>query len=688
MPEPILSADAIDYYYDRCYEFVMDNIVWPARRVWKGFTPTFQQKELMDAISEDVRVAGESGHGSGKSSTLSWIAIWFTATRQNTLGRTVKVPVIAPTFHQLYDVIWPEFKRWIPLSRLDCLFTYNTTEVYRNGLKDMCWIRARSPKIAGHLQGNHAQHLLWLCDEAFGITDELAWETIEGSMTEPDNRIIVMGQHTTIVGFVHDAFNRDREFWHTLRFNSEESPIAKKAYIDRIAKKYGRESDVYRVRVLGMAPKGNPDAFISLEKAELARHRDVDPIGALEMGVDCARMGDDLTVVSLRKGGKFWPLVKNGKTDTDAIEKMVLDTLRKYRHATGDQSLCRIKVDATGGYGAGVIDALNKNTSDNIEVIPVYFTGRIKDPEYFDGTSKMWGELRDKIDYISLPDDDFLIEEIATRTFEIRDNRVKIQTKEQFKKDYESSPDRSDAVVLALTQKAGIQRVFPYYISTNADHRRNFNIPFTELVPADFQAYATLFADKDGGIYGSTFFWGRKSQKLYVYGELLEPDPVARVLAYRLSKIAVASLNAKSRIHIERVFGNDMMFRAGYDMQYLLRKEGVRVYQSLKYDEAGSVLLTNKMFHNNQIVVSSELEETDYQYRFWRKESGKAIDGFPLCRALCLIVSELTDRGEIYQEVDLPAYSKKKRAVEEHLKKAGYPKKVQNEKRIDDWLLK
>ena len=80
----------------------MDNIIAPAREtIWPKLTPTNDQKALMDEISISDRVSVESGHGTGKSSSMSWIGIWFLSTRQNNLGRDVKVPVVAPTFHQL-----------------------------------------------------------------------------------------------------------------------------------------------------------------------------------------------------------------------------------------------------------------------------------------------------------------------------------------------------------------------------------------------------------------------------------------------------------------------------------------------------------------------------------------------------------------------------------------------------------
>lgn len=692
---PTLGVEALEYYYDRCREFVYDNIIYPARQyMWPNLDATKHQKDAMNAISKYNRVGLQSGHGTGKSSAFSWIGYWYLSTRQNSLGYSVKIPVIAPTFHQLYDIIWPEFKRWLPISRIKPLFTINQTEVYRNGLKDLVWARARSPKIPDHIQGNHAQHLLWIADEGFGITDDLVWETVEGSLTEDDNKIIFGGQHTVLHGFCHDAFTRDKEFWKLLTFNSEDSPIAKKEYSDRIARKYGKDSDIYRVRVKGIAPKGDPDAFISLERAEMARNRDVPITGNLDAGIDCARYGDDLTTVGLKRGNHVFPISFKALTDTDEICDLFIQKLRKYRKKYNDDQLCRVKVDTTGGYGAGVVDRLNKNITDNIEVIPVYFSGRVSketSAEYYDGCSIMWGELRDQIDFLGLPDDDDLVEEVSTRTFKISDdNRVKIQPKSEYKKDYESSPDRADCLILMCTKRAGILRVFPYYRATDPKCRTSRRPNFEKAMPMNFIVYGSLWLDKrNSGLYGGCYFWGRKTKRLVIYNELIAPDPVSTMVSRELRKKFMIPVAGQSSKKVEKVIGNDEFFSGGTDFEYQLRKSHLRVKQMIRYDRAGSVMVANRMFRKGQIVIHEDLEATDYQVRMWRKENGKMIDGFPLCESLLQVVAELRDTGELVQMVEPDPYSKSKQKKLEELRK-GYPEKSMRkvgDPRMDDYLL-
>ena len=65
-----------------------------------GATPTAQQWEASKALVERRRVSIRSGHGTGKSAFQAWAAMWFMSTRPN-----VKIPITAPTSHQLKDVL-------------------------------------------------------------------------------------------------------------------------------------------------------------------------------------------------------------------------------------------------------------------------------------------------------------------------------------------------------------------------------------------------------------------------------------------------------------------------------------------------------------------------------------------------------------------------------------------------------
>jgi len=638
-----------------------------------GFEVDGNQRYLL----EDFTVT----HNSGKSAALSWAAIWFTATRYNNSGNLVKVPIIAPTFHQLYDIIWPEFKRWLPLSRLYSMFETRTDEIFVKKAKDSCFIRARSPKTSDHIQGFHSAHLLWLCDEAFGITAKDVWTTVDGSLTDDlhlkENKIVMCGQHTCITGYVHDTFHRDKDLWKNLRFNSEESPIADEAFSQRMARKYGKNSDTYRVRVLGTEPKGNPEALIQLMEVEEAKKREVEEKGKLKMGVDPARFGDDLFVVTIARGKKVFPQQNLSTSDTDDMERLVLKMLRDYREESGCTQWCYIKIDNGGGYGGGLIDKLKKNKTDRIVVIPINNETDNNHPRYANNASVMWGELAEMINEIQLPNDedaDFLADEIAGRTYgHDGQDRIKISPKKQYKKDHDDdSPDRADSLVLCLTEGAVPQKIFPAYIPTNADYNRNYPIQWNQVDPKNAQVAVILVGEKDFGLSGTMFFWGRKSRKLYVYAEFFKLTPVATVIAATIKEKLQIPLrtNNPSEIGCSQIFCNRELFKGGKDTIAQLRKYGIRLKRPNAYDQAGSIMLVNQMWEEQQIVVHSSCKETSRQYETWALKKGLPAKGFPQCEALCMMASILKEDGELAKEALLPKYSQRRKKFHDKLYKS------------------
>jgi len=72
--------------------------------------PTVQQVQGLAAISKpSAHVSIRSGHGTGKSSWLSWLIWWFLCCMPD-----CKIPCTAPSRHQLQDILWSELALWYP----------------------------------------------------------------------------------------------------------------------------------------------------------------------------------------------------------------------------------------------------------------------------------------------------------------------------------------------------------------------------------------------------------------------------------------------------------------------------------------------------------------------------------------------------------------------------------------------
>src|SRR5262249_12342067 len=121
------------------------------------------------------------------------------------------------------------------------------------------------------LQGFHAEHLLFLIDEASGIPD-IVFEVGMGALSTPGAKVVMAGNRTS--GCFYATHNSLRGRWHTMHVNCLEVPRAQ-GHIEDIKAKYGEDSNAYRVRVLGEFPTSDDETVIPLELALGAIGRDV-----------------------------------------------------------------------------------------------------------------------------------------------------------------------------------------------------------------------------------------------------------------------------------------------------------------------------------------------------------------------------------------------------------------------------
>ena len=113
------------------------------------------------------------------------------------------------------------------------------------------------------LQGFHAEHLLFLIDEASGIPD-IVFEVGMGALSTPGAKVVMAGNPTRTSGFFYDTHHSLRNRWHTMHVNCLDVPRAQ-GHIEDIKAKYGEGSNAWRVRVLGEFPTADDETVIPLE---------------------------------------------------------------------------------------------------------------------------------------------------------------------------------------------------------------------------------------------------------------------------------------------------------------------------------------------------------------------------------------------------------------------------------------
>jgi hypothetical protein len=639
-----LPADALEYYAERPHAYTVDMIIPEGEQ-----QPSWQQKEALDGIAKYPKLGISSGKGTGKTTTFAWITSWFLDTRP----APARVIVYGPTEKGIARTLWPEIELWMKKSKVGNHFIWTATKyMHKTDLVNK-FATFQASKEEENARGTHAAHLLIIVDEAFGVLNPKIWQEIEGSMTSgEDNKLLWGGNYTVVEGYAHEAFTRNRKFWQPpdgllLNWNAEESPIANKKHIHQLRVRWGRNHDVYRSLVLGLPPLGSPMAFIRLSDLNEAVTREVVMQGMIEIGVDPARYGDDLTCISIRYGYHFFPLLHCDKSDEVDVYMMVINKVQEMRGQLGYQARIKIKILVTGGLGSGTYDMLKRDKENNIEAVPIY-ESIIDDPQYHDRMSLMWGEFRDMLPMCHIPDDADLLGELSSREFTVleKSGKTKIEAKAAFKARTKGpSPDRSDAFVTCASGRAAKKRKWEFY-PASCTYAIAGNIKWPEL-QRNQTPIIPLWVDPSTLATACLLgIWDSQKGILSIIGERVFDGPAPEMI--------LPAVDARIR-HLSggfcgqaafQWFGNKVFFAANSgDMQLAYSRVGQNVRKNERYNELGGILLIANLISKGKILIDSGLEDLQYQMSEWPVDANDDDPRYILCRALCLIASSLEMTG-------------------------------------------
>lgn len=450
----MITSEAILYYAEHPVEFVEDLL---------HVTPDPQQAAILRSVAANQMTSVRSGHGIGKSAVEAWAVIWFLATRP-----FPKIPCTAPTQHQLFDILWAEVSKWLRNNKaLERELQWTKEKVYMKQYPEEWFAVARTASKPDALQGFHAEDILYIIDEASGVDDKV-FEPVLGALSTPGARLLMCGNPTQLSGFFYDSHHKNRGSYSTFHIDGRNSSRVSQDFINTIITMYGKDSDVFRVRVAGEFPRQENDVFIPLplvEKSIMTQWNELEHPASIHIGCDVARFGDDKTVIGYKVDEKveFWKR-RSGqdtmKTADDIIE--LGETLvRRYRY----QRTIPVKVDDSG-VGGGVVDRLRQIKRNNperfewLDVIPVVFGQRIKHEFYHDSTTYMMSVVKKllmpyteeglpKPVELVLPDDNDLIGQLSTRKYGMTEqSKIRVESKEAMKKRGLHSPDEADCVLL------------------------------------------------------------------------------------------------------------------------------------------------------------------------------------------------------------------------------------------------
>lgn len=500
---------------------------------------TDYQLEGFDTFMKEPFVAIASAVGMGKTFTITdaILALWYA--RGYCSGIEDGVPecaiiVTAPTFHQIKNIVFAELRKKHAKAHRPLGGQINTVEFRMNAV-DKWYIIGLSPRKSAdvdnatdlsNFQGMHAKIVRIVIEEGVGVPKDI-WDKAEGMCTGGDVGIWTIFNPTDPNSEAAERYRKDFRFakrkWscflspnmivnkltslnaiktemtrlRSLR-NDEARMRAMQAYkvsrpelltasfVMARALLWGIESPLFKAKVLAEFPDITSDRLVNIKDMERA----MDPASLEEgvvawqackeisIGVDCARYGDDKSVIMPMHGNKELAVDKDtwalgteeiwGR-DTTFVAGRVKAHWKAVRQLYGPSMIVLIAIDV-GGLGAGVVDQVKNDTEIAADELTIVYevnfgeseTDPLEDGQYgaqdalhfVNAASEMGMTLKTQFESPSgfiLCQDDDLKGQLTDRYYKY-DNKMRfwIESKEVYRKrKHGRSPDKGDAMMLA-----------------------------------------------------------------------------------------------------------------------------------------------------------------------------------------------------------------------------------------------
>lgn len=427
-----------------------------------GLHPNKHQQELLQALWSFTPGQGKfgvsvaSGQGCGKTTGAAMGILWFLTVFENAF-----VYCTAPTEKQLHSVLWGELDKQIRGSAfLNQFLEWRATRVQVRG-GPLKWAAvAKTARDVEGLQGEHAEHMLVVIDEASGVEDRFL-EALLGGLSEPHNLALMISNPTLPYGTFYESHHDDNNVWHTLQFSARESNLVSKAHIERMETKYGKDSAIVQVRIDGQFPHISENTLINRADMAYCKEREEFDVRASQpwyLGCDVARFGSDMTAICIRHGQNVKYLERwhgNSVAETCGI---ILQLLQDY------PMIQFVNIDSIG-VGGGLVDMLQDQQNQGlispiIEIIPVDVAeNAARSDEYVRLRDELWFTFADRVAdrqlAFSKEIDPDLVEQLIKECLPVEyaftaDGRRRVDSKDDMKKKIDHSPDITDAALLAF----------------------------------------------------------------------------------------------------------------------------------------------------------------------------------------------------------------------------------------------
>lgn len=460
----------------------LDPVAWATERV--GVETWSKQREILEAVRDERRVAVHSCHSTGKTFSAALTTAWWLDVHP---PGTAFVVTTAPTSPQVKALLWREINRL--RQRADLPGRTNLTEWYINN-ELVAFGRKPSDYNDSAFQGIHAKHVLVIMDEAGGIPTTL-WTAAETIAANTGSRILAIGNPDSVEGeFIQKCAAHSR--WRVIHIGYEMTPaftsepvsddlldlLISPEWVDDRREEWGEDSALFQSKVEGVFPRADSDPWRVIPLRMLTPCRSLELTSeegeVAEAGIDVGG-GGDRTVVFERRGRVAGRHVELNTPDPMEGVGQVVDQLNAW-------GIERAKIDVIGvGWGfAGRLRELSSRhnprrdeTTHATEIVSVNFAERASNPKRFlnKRAEVWWGVGRENSrlglwDLGVLTDDE--VGELTAPKYEIVDSsgKVKIESKVEVIKRLHRSPDVADALLLAFYEGASARPADTTAVST------------------------------------------------------------------------------------------------------------------------------------------------------------------------------------------------------------------------------
>ncbi len=398
------------------------------------------QFSILDAIASRDHVVVTSGHGVGKSVLAAWATLWFLCSRRDAL-----VLVLAPTQQrQAKGIVEREIKRWA--VRGGITLRSDGTALHCDATASRLVLLTNAADV-GSLEGQHADHVLLLCDEAKSL-DRDVLDGVQGALTGDEGRTVLLSTPGRPAGPHYDAASDQSGTWARFVIGAHDSDRVHPRWVAARAQAWGATSPTYVMRVLGEYPADGEGVLVGWSVLYAASsQRQPLPLSSRDRGttlaLDVARSvaGDHSCGLLVRDGIVLHIDLWREPSLTQTAER-ALELARRFRPD-------RIVVDE-GGVGGGLVDRLREYGQ---LVQGLHFGARAYDHTRFQNLrAECYWRLRERLEAgtLCLPSDDDLLAEIAAQRviFDAK-GRIGLAPKDDIRAELGRSPDRADALAMA-----------------------------------------------------------------------------------------------------------------------------------------------------------------------------------------------------------------------------------------------